>query len=251
MPEKWNGRVVPNVYLQNVLAGVDQLVHSRGSERGWGSPATPDPVLLVPRGFDAGESRFRYDVNTRFADTRPGRTLLRDPFRVVIDFSLNLSTDYDLQELRRAVEPVKMPNGWQRRSADSLAAFYLNGTSSIYKVLLVESDSLFLTNPQIAALKRADSVYSARVRALYVPLGEFLSRANGGAGKAELDSAQATQKAYWVVFWEQPEIADSIITPTQRELMPMLRGMLGVPKEERKHSQWQFEHPVTFADKPR
>lgn len=52
-------------------------------------------------------------------------------------------------------------------------------------------------------------------------------------------------------FWEQPEIADSIVTPTQRELMPMLREMLGVPKADRKHSQWQFGHPVTYADKPR
>jgi hypothetical protein len=250
MPDRWHGRVVPNVYFQNVLAGVDQLVHSSGSLRGWGSPAVPDPVLLVPRGYDAGSRRFAYDVNTRFADTRPGRTLLRDPFRIVIDISLNLSTDFDLQELRRAVEPVKMPNGWQRRSADSLAAFYLANTSSIYKMLLEESDSLFLTNSQIVSLKQADSVYSERVRAIYRPLGEFLERANGGAGKSELDSAQATQKEYWKIFWEQPEIADSIITPTQRELMPMLKGMLGVPKDDRKHSQWQFGHPVTFADRP-
>ncbi|HMJ19495.1 MAG TPA: carboxypeptidase-like regulatory domain-containing protein, partial [Gemmatimonadaceae bacterium] len=43
LPGKWGGRVVPNVYMQNVLAGVDQLLHG-GSLRGWGSPATPDPV---------------------------------------------------------------------------------------------------------------------------------------------------------------------------------------------------------------
>jgi hypothetical protein len=53
------------------------------------------------------------------------------------------------------------------------------------------------------------------------------------------------------VFWEQPEIADSILTPTQRELLPLFRAMLGVPKEDRKNSQFQFGHPVTFADKPR
>ena len=251
MPERWHGRVVPNVYLQNVLAGVDQVLHGNGSLRGWGSPATPDPVLFVPRGFDVDSSRFRYDVNSRFADTRPGRTLLRDPFRIVIDFALNLSTDFDLQELRRAVEPVRAPTGWALRSADSLASFYLSNTSSIYKALLEESDSLFLSAPQIAALRRADSVYSARVRAVYVPLGEFLARSRGSVGKTELDSAQATQKAYWKIFWEQPEIADSIITPAQRELVPMFSSMIGVPKKEREHSQWQFGFPVTFADKPK
>jgi hypothetical protein len=249
-PSRWGNRVVPNVYLENVLAGVDQLVHG-SSLRGWGSPAIPDPVLLVPRGFDAASNRFAYDVNPRFADTRPGRTLLRNPFRIVIDFSFNLSTDFDLQQLRRAVEPVKGPTGWQRRSADSLTAFYLGETSDIYKMLIEQSDSLFLSKAQVASLDSADAIFSRQVRELYVPLGEFLARAEGGAGKAQLDSAKATEKSYWKVFWTQPEIAASIVTPSQRELLPFFKVMLSVPMKEREHSQWSFGHPVTLSDKPK
>jgi len=250
LPGKWGGRVVPNVYLQNVLAGVDQLVHG-GSLRGWGSPATPDPVLLVPRAFDAANQRFQYDVNPRFADTRPGRTLLRNPFRIVIDVSFNLSTNFDLQQLRRAVEPVKGPQGWQRRSADSLTAFYLSSTSDVYQLLTEQTDSLLLTTSQVAAIQRADSAFSSRIRALYMPLGEFLARGQGGAGKTELDSVQATQKTYWKIFWEQPEIAADILTPVQRDLMPFFKVMAATSKKEREHSQWSFGHPVTFADKPK
>jgi hypothetical protein len=236
--------------MENVLAGVDQLVHGN-SLRGWGSPATPDPVLLVPRGFDATSGKFSYDVNPRFADTRPDRTLLRNPFRIVIDFSFSLSTDYDLQRLRRAVEPVKGPTGWQRRSADSLSAFYLGRTSDIYKLLIEQSDSLFLSKAQVASLDSADVIFSSRVRELYVPLGEFLARGQGGAGKAELDSVRATQKTYWRVFWEQPEIAAAIVTPSQRELMPIFKTMLGIPMKQREHAQWSFGSPVTFAEKPK
>jgi hypothetical protein len=251
IPGKWRNRVTPNVYLQNVQAGLDQLLHGN-SLRGWGSPAPPDPVLLVPRGFDATNGRFTYDVNPRFADTRPGRTLYRNPFRIAIDFQLNLSTDYNLQQLRRAVEPVRAPKGgWERRSADSLTAFYLSGTSDIYKLLIEQTDSLFLTKAQVADLERADSVYSSRVRAIYIPLGEFLARGQGSAGKAELDSAKATEKLYWKIFWEQPEIAGAIVTPAQRELMPMFSRMLGIPMKEREHSQWNFGHSVTFTDKPK
>jgi carboxypeptidase family protein len=249
-PKRWGYRVTPNVYLQNVLAGLDQMLHGN-SLRGWGSPTSPDPVLLVPRGFDVTNRRFNYDVNPRFADTRPGRTLFRNPFRIVIDFSFNLSTDYSLQQLRRAVEPVKGPSGWQRRSADSLTAFYLQRTSSIYKILLEQTDSLFLSKAQVIALQSADSIFSSRVRAIYIPLGDFLSRGQGDAGKAELDSANATQKLYWKIFWEQPEIAGAIVTPSQRELMPMFKSMLGVPMKEREHSQWSFGHPVTLSDKPK
>lgn len=250
LPSRWGTRVSPNIYFQNVLAGVDQMLPGN-SLRGWGSPAVVDPVLLIPRGFDAGNGRFRYDVNPRFADTRPGRMPLRNPFRIVIDFSFSLSTPYDLQQLRRAVEPVRGPAGeWRRRSADSLAAFYLSRTSDIYRLLLSESDSLLLTSDQIAALQRADSVYSRDVRSLYIPLGEFLARGQGGAGKAELDSAQATDKAYWKIFWRQPEMAGEILTPVQRELIPMLKTMLGIPADRREGAQWRFGHPVRFSDKP-
>jgi hypothetical protein len=240
--------VIPNVYLQNVLAGVDQALHG-SNLRGWGSPTTPDPVLLVPRGFDAGTGRFRYDVNPRFADTRPARTLFRDPFRIVIDFAINLSTNFDLQQLRRAVEPVRAPDGWRRRSADSLAAFYLKNTSSIHKLLLEQTDSLFLSRAQVEALQRADSAFSAQVRAIYLPLGEFLTRGNGAAGKAELDSAQTVQKEYWKIFWRQPEIADSIVTPSQRDLVPMFASMVAVPQIDRERSRWEFGRPVTVSDK--
>jgi hypothetical protein len=250
MPSKWNGRVRPTLYLQNILAGVDQALHGTESLRGWGSQAIPDPVLLVPRGFDAAQSRFRYDVNPRFGQTRGSRSIGRDPFRIVLDFSVNLSTDFDLQTLRRAVEPVKSPTGWQRRSADSLASFYLRQTSSIHKLLLRESDSLFLMRDQIVALRKADSVFSERVRAIFIPLGQFLAQGSGAAGKAELDSVAKVQKEYWRIFWEQPEIAAEIVNPTQRELMPMFKNILEVPLEERKNSQWQFGNPVTFSDKP-
>jgi hypothetical protein len=212
---------------------------------------TRGPDRLTQQAITESAGKFSYDVNPRFADTRPDRTLLRNPFRIVIDFSFSLSTDYDLQRLRRAVEPVKGPTGWQRRSADSLSAFYLGRTSDIYKLLIEQSDSLFLSKTQVTALAGADSIFSARVRELYVPLGEFLARGEGGAGKAELDSVRATQKTYWKIFWEQPEIAAAIVTPSQRELMPIFKTMLGIPMKQREHAQWSFGYPVTFAEKPK
>jgi len=253
IPRKWAGRVRSTVYLENVLGGIDQVVH--GSDlHGWGTQARPDPVLLIPRGFDATANRFRYDVNPRFADTRPGRTLFRNPFRITLDFRVDLSVAYPLQQLRRALEPVRGPSGgWVNRGADSLAAFYLSRTSSVYKALLEESDSLFLTRAQIAQLHHADSIYSAQVRAIYIPLGAFLAERRGHEpGKTELDSAAVVDSVYWKIFWVQPEIADSIITPTQKELFPMLKAMVATPKNDRLHSRWQFGNPVTFADeKPR
>lgn len=250
LPKALSGRVNAIVYLQNVLGGVDQLLHGADNVRGWGSLGNVDPVLLVPRSFDPTAQRFHYDVNPRFADARPATTLARNPFRISIDISLRLSTDYDLQELRRALEPVRVKRAWERRSADSLAAFYLNNTSDIHRALLEESDSLFLSKEQIIALKRVDSVFVVGVRAIFVPLGNYLTRfSDGKATQAALDTVSAARKAYWKLFWLQPEIADSLLTPLQRNLFPMLQQMVETPKRDREHSQWNFGSPVGFRDR--
>ena len=62
----------------------------------------------------------------------------------------------------------------------------------------------------------------------------------------ELERVTATQKVYWTAFWQQPEIADSIITPAQRKLMPVLVNLLSVPKESRQFAQFRFGNPITL-----
>jgi hypothetical protein len=248
-----------NVVFENPLAGLDQLLHGAGGLRGWGADAIPDPVLLVPRGFDAAAQRYQYDVNPRFGDTRAFRTLTRVPFRVVVDVRMDLSVPYDLQTLRRALEPVRSRDAesgrpiWSRRSTDSIAALYLSRTSNVHRLLLAESDSLFLTREQIGRLLAADSVYSARIRELYVPLARFLAEdGDGVAGKASLDSVQATTKLYWPIFWDQVDVVREIITPQQEELLPFIGNMFRVTKEQRTFSQWAFGYPVPLVhNRPR
>lgn len=238
-------RTTLNVYFENALGGIDQLLHGSDKLRGWGSAALPDQTLLIPRGFDAAAKKFTYDVNPRFGDTRGSRVLTRNPFRITIDFSIDLSTNYDVQQLRRALEPVKTGNVWAQRTADSLTAFYAQSTSDVFKAVLAESDSLFLTPAQTASLKKADSVFTQRVREIYTPLGDYLSHEPAGtAGKAALDTVAASQKLYWKAFWEQPEIAADILTPVQKELLPMIKNLTAVPKKEREQSQWYFGYPV-------
>ncbi len=246
-------RIVSNVIFENPLGGLDQLLHGSDNLRGWGTQSAPDPVLLVPRGFDAANQAFQYDVNPRFGDTRAFRTLSRQPFRVTIDFSLDFSVPYDVQQLRRAVEPMKIKNEWVPRGADSISAIYLRNTSNVHRLLLAESDSLFLTADQIKSLLAADSVFSAQVREIYLPLGRFLaSRPDRIVGKIELDSVTSATKRYWPLFWQQADVAEKIITPQQRSLLPFIKNMIEVPQEDRKDSQWQFGYPVPLVpNKPK
>jgi hypothetical protein len=72
LPPSLARRIQTTVYFENALGGLDLLLHGSEKLRGWGESAVPDPVLFVPRGFDAATRRLAYDVNPRFADTRPG-----------------------------------------------------------------------------------------------------------------------------------------------------------------------------------
>ena len=244
----WWNRVSMTLFANNLMAGVDQLLHGANNMRGWGGVASPDPVLLVPRSFDAANNRFRYDVNPRFAETRPSRLNWRDPFRLTLDVTVRLHTDYDLQDLRRAIEPIKTAKGWQRRTVDSLTTFYLNETSSIHRALVAEADTLFLTAPQIDQLRQRDSVFADQVRKLYRPLAEFLaSQPDGVASKAALDSVKATTKKYWEIFWKQPEIAAEVLMPQQIDVMSLLKDMLTIPQDKRKGNQYYFGSNVTLT----
>jgi hypothetical protein len=251
LPRKWMGRATASLYAENLLGAADRALHGDAGLRGWGVAAAPDPVLLVPRAFDAaapGGARFRYDVNPRFADTRAANTLLRAPFRLTLDVQLDLSVRYPLQQLRRALEPVRAPDrSWQRRSADSITAFYLGNTSSVPRAVLAESDSLFLSPQQIAAFRAADSAFTADVRAIYRPLGAFLATRTV-PGKIELDSVTVVEKAYWKLAWRTIDVADSLLTPLQRELIPFVKGMASAPRASRENSRFFMGYPVPFAD---
>ncbi|GAB1343496.1 carboxypeptidase-like regulatory domain-containing protein [Gemmatimonas sp.] len=245
--KSWRQRVNMTVFANNVLGGIDQLVHGSNNMRGWGGVATPDATLLVPRGFDAASRAFRYDVNPRFGETRPSRTTWREPFRVTIDVNVRLHVDYDVQTLRRVLEPVRMNGGYERRGIDSLMSRYLSETSSIHRALVFEADSLFLRPDQIAKLRQQDSVFAEQVRAVYRPLAEYLVQVPEGRATAEaLAKAKEAKDAYWEIFWKQPEIAASALDSPQIELMSLLKDMITVPQGKRKGSQYYFGSSVTL-----
>ncbi len=241
LARSWRDRVSMTLFASNVLGGLDQLLHGTNNQMGWGGVASPDATLLIPRGFDANANAFQYDVNPRFAETRPSRTTWREPFRLTIDVNVRLHVNYDLQSLRRAIEPVRVSGSWERPGVDSLQARYLRETSSIHRLLVFEADSLFLRPDQIASLRVRDSIFGDSVRVLYRTLAKYLdSEADGAANKEALAKTQAAQETYWELFWRQPERAAEALDPQQIELMPLLKNMLTTPLNRRKGSRYFF-----------
>src|ERR1019366_7874420 len=87
--------------FENVLGGLDELLHGSGHLQGWGMSPFPDQTLLRVRGFEPGSNSFLYSVNPRFGSTSLATTSQRVPFRITLDVSIDVGHSYEEQELEQ------------------------------------------------------------------------------------------------------------------------------------------------------
>lgn len=90
LPGAMGERIVISLASQNLLTGLDQIVHGSGRLRGWGQRSAPDPTLLYARGFDPESQSFRYEVNERFGNARQGRIAFGSPFQLHLEARVDL-----------------------------------------------------------------------------------------------------------------------------------------------------------------
>ena len=94
-------RLTLSLQLQNVLVGVDQLLHGFDGMHGWGQPVVPDRTLLYVRGFDPATQRFRYQVNEHFGVANGRTSAYRVPFQIGLQGRLNVGQDPRSQQVRQ------------------------------------------------------------------------------------------------------------------------------------------------------
>lgn len=219
--------------LANPLGGLDQLLHGADHLHGWGTTPLPDPVLYTPRGFDPAAGRFVYAVNPRFGDTRAARTTLRAPFRVTLDVTVNLAPPFDQQQLDRTLQPGRNGHPGRRLSEDSVLVRYRRSIPDPYGTILLESDSLLLTRDQVAALRRADTLYRARIDSVWRPLAHYLANLGDRYdAAAALRRANAASDSAWAVTHAERPTVRRILTPLQWQLAPGMAKSLLDPKSK-------------------
>ena len=171
----WGRRVNASLSISNPLGGLDQVLHSDQGLQGWGTLVPPDPTLLIVRGFDASNNRFRYDVNPRFGSTSLSQTTVRIPFRVTVDMSFDLGPPYAQQQLARALNRGRAGHPGKRLSADSIRARFSRNVPNLYTDIIEESDSLLLSREQVDSLRAASAQYVVKSDSLWSELGGKLA----------------------------------------------------------------------------
>jgi len=173
------------VRADNLLGGVDRLLHGESGRRGWGDAAPVDRTLLSVRGFDPVAGRFLYDVNPRFGSAAAARELYRRPFVLELSVGMTIgkswphvATDQLAYALRRDASGA----------GDSLAilAGFVRPANPMRNTLTYNADRMLLTSEQTVALEMMSDAYEAAVDSLTADEVEYLAGAVGREPSARI-----------------------------------------------------------------
>lgn len=158
--------------ISNPLGGVDRLLHGENGLKGWGQTPFVDPNLLYVRGFDPATNRYRYEVNQRFADTRPRATAFRAPVGVTLMVRTDLGPTRERQFLVQQLDRGRRRAG-DRTPEPLLRAMYANGgLPNPLAQILRQADTLRLTGPQADSIATMNRRLTVRMDSIWAPLAK-------------------------------------------------------------------------------
>jgi hypothetical protein len=236
IPNSLHRYVSISLAISNPLGGLDQLLHGSSHLRGWGLQAFPDPVLYNVRGFDSTARSFRYEVNPRFGNTQPATSIIRSPFRLTLEVSINnIGPSFPMQQLERLVSAGRRGNPGTRLDAAALKKRYSRSVPEPYAAILEEGDSLLLTAEQEKAIEAAQADYLRGMDSVWTPLADHLA----GLGdtfdaKEAVKRQEDTSDAAWeFTRLHVQKTLGAIMSPIQLKLLPWPANFLYVAKTAR------------------
>lgn len=203
----------------NPLAGVDQLVHGSNGLRGWGQPSRPDATLLSVTGFDAAQSRYLYEVNERFGDSRGARTALRNPFQIGIQARLQLGPDRQRERLLGGLAALGRRGG--AGALDARAIVERVAPDPVFPIL-ERRDSVGLSDTQVAALEAIGDSLSVRLDTVVAAVQATLdsTTAAGGTLATAFPLLQPKLQGVREEYLAALRAAERVLTREQWEKLP-------------------------------
>lgn len=166
------------VRADNLLGGVDRLLHGSRGRRGWGDAAPVDRTLLSVRGWDPAAGRFLYDVNPRFGSAAAARELYRRPFVLELSVGMTLGKSWPHVATDQLAHALRHEAG---AAQDTLAilAQSVRPANPMRNTLQYNADRMLLTSEQAVALEMMSDAYEAAVDSLTADPVGYLAGAIG------------------------------------------------------------------------
>ena len=226
--------------FQNVLGGLDELLHGNDHLQGWGMSPFPDQTLLRVRGFDPGSNSFLYSVNPRFGSTSLATTSQRVPFRITLDVSIDVGHSYQEQELEQNLRLRPALVG-THAPVDSVNARYMRNFSDFYGFLLSARmrDSLALTNDQMRQMEEERQLLRHKADSIYTVLATYLVNLPDGYDRKEaIKRITDAGDSVWTEIDAEGPYLKKLLSPGQVRLLPMpIFNMITAPNI---HSRFFF-----------
>ena len=232
-------RLTMMVSFINPLAGADRLLHGARGLRGWGQPNRPDATLLSVRGFDRVESRYIYEVNERFGDSRASRSALRNPFQVGIQGRLQVGPDRQRQRLLAGLAAVGRRGG--TATPDARAIIERVAPDPVFPIFELR-DSLGLSVEQVATLEAIGDSLSGMLDSVIANVQAVLDSATaaGGSLTTAFPRIQPQLQAVRERYVDSLRDAERVLTAEQwRRLPPGVRN----PTQMRQRGQRRGDQP--------
>ena len=216
------GRAKASLTFQNVLGGLDGLIHGDNHLQGWGMSPLPDQTLLRVRGFDPASNSFLYSVNPRFGSTSIATTSQRVPFRITLDISVDVGHSGQEQALDQNLR-IRPALVGTHAPMDSVKIRYMNRDySDFYGFLLVRmKDSLALTLDQQRQMQDEREKLRQKADSIYTVLATYLvSLPNSYDRKEAVKRVNDAGDAVWTAIDAEGPFLTKLLTPGQVRLLP-------------------------------
>lgn len=205
----------------NPLTGLDMALHGRNNLRGWGQRGSPDPTLLIVRGFDPSTNHYQYEINPRFGDTKINRSALRSPFQITIGITKPVGPGFETQMLNQALKKRESGAMTQQQLYASAKQTLVGRWVNPFQSISLMRDSLELTKAQTAAIDTMGKVYKAESDSLWDPVIKEIADI-GKSIKSDLIAKhiKQTRKEFVDLRVRWGIKIREVLTPEQMQMLP-------------------------------
>jgi hypothetical protein len=214
-----------NLSLQvaNPIGALDLMLHGSQHLRGWGQAPTPDPRLLIVRGFDTTAQRYIYDVNPRFGATTQAVSTVRNPVALTLSLRIDLGPARERQALTQTLDRGRTLSGTKTPVPLLRAMYGTGGLINPLSTILSQSDTLHLTGPEADSLATLNRWFVVRLDSIWTPLLRAYGTLPDQYDHEEIyrKYRQAREGSVDLLMILAPEIA-GVLTPSQRRQLPPL-----------------------------
>jgi hypothetical protein len=215
-------RATFNIGVNNVLTGIDMIVHGSNNVHGWGQRPSLDPTLLYVRGFDPATNTFVYEVNPRFGDSRLSNAGIRNPFMLTLDVSYDVGPERERQQLNLALRQGRRGDITQQKQNEAqLMNRYSNSIPNPFDQILRQMDTLQLTTEQADSLAALNKIYSQFKEETWRPIAKYLAALPDDYDLSEAwDKVKAAQNAILDKLIVLGPAAKDVLTKEQVNRLP-------------------------------